>query len=332
MSWGAEGLFTALGTIGLDGARRQLDMALDAGINLVDTADIYSWGRSEEVLGEVLRDRRNQMIVATKARSPMHGDINGGGLSRHHLIAACDASLKRLGMDHIDLYQLHAPDGHTPIEETLDALDTLVQAGKVRYVGISNYAGWQAMKVLHTADRLRTTRPVAHQIHYSLLCRDAEWDLLPVAVDQGLGAIIWSPLSSGLLSGKYRRDMPEPEGTRASVWQIPPRPDKAVLDRVVDALADLASMRGASSAQVALAWTLRQPGVTSLIVGARTEQQLADNLAAADLELTADEACRLEVASRRPLPYPQWQHVGMASDRLGEAEAIPLRPYLTASI
>lgn len=327
MSWGANDYFSAIGTLGLDGARRQIDMALDAGVNLIDTADVYSAGQSEEVLGEVIAGRRERVLVATKVRAPMGAGPNDQGLSRQHIVEACEASLRRLRCDHIDLYQAHGPDSLTPIEETLEAFDTLVRAGKVRYVGLSNYAGWQLAKTVGKADAAGMARPISHQIYYSLLCRDAEWELLPAGVDQGVDAIIWSPLSSGLLSGKYRRGVAEPEGTRMEKWSVPPRPDTEHVHAVVDVLLAIAADRSVTPAQVALAWTLARPGVASLIVGARTEEQLAENLAAATLTLTTEEVARLEEVSRVPLPYPMWQHLGINRDRLSPAETTFLGPW-----
>src|ERR671922_2578532 len=212
MTFGGAGGFASVGSTDLEGARRQVDRCLEAGINLIDTADVYSDGLSEEILGQVLEGRRDDVLVATKARMPMGDGPNDAGLSRHHLIAECEASLRRLATDHIDLYQVHEWDGHTPLEETMEALDTLVRSGKVRYVGCSNYAGWQVMKALATADRHGYQRFASEQIYYSLQARDAEYELLPVALDQGLGILVWSPLAGGLLSGKYRRGQAGPRG------------------------------------------------------------------------------------------------------------------------
>jgi aryl-alcohol dehydrogenase-like predicted oxidoreductase len=330
MTFGGEGKFATVGATGLDEARRQVDMCLDAGINLIDTADVYSNGLSEEIVGEVLQDRRDEVLVATKARMVMSEDPNDGGLSRHHLVRSCEASLRRLRTDHIDLYQVHEWDGQTPLEETLGALDDLLHAGKVRYVGCSNYAGWQLMKALGTADRHGLTRFASQQIHYSLQAREAEYELLPIAVDQGVGILVWSPLGGGLLSGKYRRGVPAPEGSRhLTDWGEPPVRDQDALFDVVDALVDVAKGRGVTPAQVALAWLLERPGVATVIVGARTAEQLADNLGAADLSLSAEEQARLEQVSRPPLLYPYWHQASTATDRLGPADLALLAPYLS---
>jgi aryl-alcohol dehydrogenase-like predicted oxidoreductase len=329
MTFGGKGGFASVGSTGVDEARRQVDQCLDAGVNLIDTANVYSDGLSEEILGEVLEGRRDEVLVATKARMPMGDGPNDAGLSRHHLVAQCEASLRRLRTDHIDLYQVHEWDGQTPLSETLQALDDLVRAGKVRYVGCSNYAGWQLMKALGVAEREGLGRFCSQQIHYTLQAREAEYELLPIAIDQGLGVLVWSPLAGGLLSGKYRRGAPGPEGSRLlSGWDEPPVRDQDKLYDIVDVLVAVAAARGASPAQVALAWLLDRPAVTSVIVGARTSEQLTDNLGAASLSLTADELARLEQVSRPPLLYPYWHQAKTAADRLGPADLSLLGPYL----
>ena len=329
MTFGGKGGFASVGSTGVDEARRQVDQCLDAGVNLIDTADVYSDGLSEEILGEVLEGRRDEVLVATKARMPMGDGPNDAGLSRHHLVAQCEASLRRLRTDHIDLYQVHEWDGQTPLSETLQALDDLVRAGKVRYVGCSNYAGWQLMKALGVAERQGLGRFCSQQIHYTLQAREAEYELLPIAIDQGLGVLVWSPLAGGLLSGKYRRGAPGPEGSRLlSGWDEPPVRDQDKLYDIVDVLVEVAAARGASPAQVALAWLLERPAVTSVIVGARTSEQLTDNLGAAALSLTADELARLEQVSRPPLLYPYWHQAKTAADRLGPADLSLLGPHL----
>src|ERR1700676_3322925 len=214
MTFGGTGDFHTVGTTDVAEARRQIDMCLDAGVNMIDTADMYSNGLSEQIVGQVLAGRRDEVLVATKLRAPMGGGPNDAGLSRHHLISACEASLRRLQTDHIDLYQLHGWDGQTPLEETLDALETLVRSGKVRYVGCSNFSGWHIMKAMAIAERDRLPRFVCQQIYYSLQARDAEYELIPLSVDQGIGILVWSPLAGGLLSGKYRRGRTAPEGSR----------------------------------------------------------------------------------------------------------------------
>jgi len=331
MTFGGRGNFAAVGDTDAGGAARQIDMALDAGVNLVDTADVYSAGLSEEIIGEVLdaAGRRDRVLLATKARMPMGDGANDAGLSRHHLIAACEASLRRLRADHIDLYQVHEWDGLTPLEETLSALDDLVRAGKVRYVGCSNYTGWQLMKAVGISERHGFERFVSQQIHYSLQAREAEYEIVPAALDQGVGIMVWSPLSGGLLSGKYRRGDEGPEGARQLTdWNEPPVPNRDQLYDVVDVLVEIADGRGVSAAQVAIAWLLGRPGVSTVVIGARTDEQLADNLAAADLELSGEERARLDEVSAPPLIYPHWHQAKTARDRLGEPELTLLGPHL----
>ena len=329
MTFGGRDRFASVGSTDVEGATRQIDLCLDRGVNFIDTANVYSTGVSEEILGAALKGRRDRVLIATKARMPMGDGPNDAGLSRHHLIAECEASLRRLGTDHIDLYQVHEWDGQTPLEETLEALDTLVRSGKVRYVGASNYAGWQLMKALATSDRHGYQRFVTQQIYYSLQARDAEYELVPLAVEEGVGILAWSPLAGGLLSGKFRRGVEGPAGSRAlSDWGEPPVRDQEQLYDTIEALVEIGEGHGVSAAQVALAWLLGRPGVVSLIIGARTDEQLADNLAAADLVLTDEERARLEQVSRPPLIYPHWHQARTAADRLGAADRALLDPYL----
>ena len=329
MTFGGRGGFAQVGSTDVDQARRQVDMCLDAGINLIDTADVYSGGLAEDILGEVLRGRRDDVLVATKVRMTMGRGPNDAGLSKHHVITGCEASLRRLGTDHIDLYQVHEWDGQTPLEETLEALDLLVRSGKVRYVGASNYASWQLMKALGTSERLGLPRFVSQQIYYSLQGREAEYELIPLAVDQGLGVLVWSPLAGGLLSGKYRRGQQPPEGSRGLTdWNEPPVYDQEGLYDIIEVLVKIAEQRGVSAAQVALAYTLAKPAVTSLVIGARTDEQLADNLAAADLTLSDDERSQLDAASAPPLLYPYWHQAKTARDRLSPADLTLLSPHL----
>jgi aryl-alcohol dehydrogenase-like predicted oxidoreductase len=329
MTFGGRDKFADVGSTDVEGATRQVDMCLDAGINLIDTADVYSDGLSEEIVGRTLRGRRDRVLLATKARMPMGDGPNDAGLSRHHLIRSCEASLRRLGTDHIDLYQVHEWDGATPLEETLDALDHLVNSGKVRYIGCSNYAGWHVMKALGVSERRGLQRFVSQQIYYSLQARDAEYELVPVSLDQGLGILVWSPLAGGLLSGKYRRDQEGPEGSRQLTdWNEPPVRDQEALYDIVDALVEIADGHDVSPAQVALAWLLGRPGVASVIVGARTDEQLADNLGAADLVLGDEERSRLDELSAPPLLYPYWHQAKTANDRLGEADLTLLGAHL----
>ncbi len=331
MTFGGRGGFSQVGTTGIDEARQQVDMCLDAGVNLIDTADVYSGGVSEEIVGQAVKGRRDQVLLATKVRMPMGDGPNDAGLSRHHIIEGCEQSLRRLGTDHIDLYQVHEWDGQTPLEETLGALEHLVQSGKVRYLGASNYTAWQLMKALGTADRSGLPRFVSQQIYYSLQAREAEYELVPLAVDQGLGVLVWSPLAGGLLSGKYRRGHEAPAGSRhLTDWNEPPVYDQDRLYDTVEVLVEIGAEHGVSAAQVALAYLLGKPAVTSLVVGARTREQLADNLAAADLELTAQERERLDEISRPPLLYPYWHQAATAHDRLSPADLTLLGPHLSA--
>ena len=260
---------------------------------------------------------------------PMGDGPNDAGLSRHHLIRSCEASLRRLGTDYIDLYQVHEWDGVTPMEETLTALDDLQRAGKVRYVGCSNFSGWQLSKALGVSERRGLARYVSQQIFYSLQARDAEYELVPAGLDQGVGILVWSPLAGGLMSGKYRRGQEAPEGSRQLTdWNEPPVRDQEATYDVVEVLVEVAEAHGVSAAQVALAWLLQRPGVASVIVGARTDDQLADNLAAATLELTAEEIARLDEVSQPPLIYPHWHQAKTAADRLSPADRAWLTPYL----
>jgi aryl-alcohol dehydrogenase-like predicted oxidoreductase len=329
MTFAGQGNFAKVGDTDLAGAKRQIDMCLDAGVNMIDTADVYSTGGSEEIVGEALGAKRDDVILATKVRMTMGDAPNMEGLSRHHVISGCEASLRRLRTDHIDLYQVHEWDGLTPLEETLGALQYLVDTDKVRYVGVSNYAAWQLMKTLGVAERDHLPRFVSQQIYYSLQERSAEYELLALATDQGLGTLVWSPLAGGLLSGKYRRGQDAPEGSRHfGGWDEPPVYDEDKLYDTIDVLVEIADGHGVSAAQVALAWLLGRPTISSVIVGARTDEQLADNLAAADLQLTDAERDRLEEVSRPPLIYPYWHQRKTASARLSAADLTLLGPYL----
>ena len=329
MGFGGTGWASPVGQIHVEGARRQIAICREAGVNLFDTADVYSAGLSEEILGEALGKDRDDVLIATKVRGDMGPGPNDGGLSRHHVVRACEASLRRLNTDHIDLYQVHEWDGVTPLEETLTALDDLVRAGKVRYVGSSNYTGWQLMKSLWISDRDGLESFVSEQIYYSLQARDAENELVPIAIDQGLGILVWSPLAGGLLSGKYRRGQDAPEGTRRfEGWTEPPVNDEDRLYDTIDALVAIGEEHGVSAAQVALAYTLAKPAVTSVIVGARTEEQLRDNLAAAELTLSEDEFGRLDDVSRVPLLYPYWHQANTGVGRLGPADLSLLGQHL----
>ena len=316
MTFGGEGMFSMVGRTQEEEARRLIDLCLDAGVNLFDTADAYSNGRSEEILAHALGPKRKQVVIATKAWGRMGKGPNDLGASRLHLVQACEASLRRLSTDTIDLYQLHGFDALTPLDETLRALDDLVSAGKVRYIGCSNYAGWQLMKALAISDAAGYERYISHQLYYSLIGRDAENELLPLGLDQGVGALVWSPLAFGLLSGKFRRGQPDPAGARGTLAGAPGGGiARDRLDAATDALAAIADSRGVTMAQVALNYLLRKPGVTTLIVGARDEAQLTDNLGAAAWTLSDDELKSLDDASATNPPYPQWVQKGVFSER-----------------
>jgi aryl-alcohol dehydrogenase-like predicted oxidoreductase len=329
MTIGGGGKFAQVGDVGVADARRYVDLCLDAGVNLIDTADIYSTGACEEIIGEVLGGKRKDgVLIATKARFSMGPGPNDGGLSRHHLISACEASLKRLKTDVIDLYQVHEWDGQTPLEETMEALDTLVRQGKVRYIGCSNYSGWHIMKALGISALEHRQRFVSQQIHYTLEAREAEYELVPISIDQDLGILVWSPLAGGLLSGKHRRGQ-SPEGTRQLAgWNEPPIRDEERLWKIVDMLVAIAAERNVSPAQVALAWLIGRDAVTSVIIGGRTEEQFRDNLAAAGLKLTDEERELLDAVSLPPVIYPYWHQLWTAKDRLGKADLSLLGPHI----
>jgi len=326
MTFGGRGKFALVGGTDAKAAAHQLDMVLDAGVNLIDTADVYSDGLAEEVLGEALAGRRDRLLIASKARFPMGEGTNDAGLSRHHLIRACEASLRRLRIDHIDLYQVHSWDGQTPLEETARALDELVRSGKVRYIGASNHTGWQLLKALGVQRLLGVHPYVSEQIYYSLQERSVEYELIPAAIDQGLGVLVWSPLAGGLLSGKYRRALPPPEGARQITdWGEPPVHDQEKLYDTVEVIVEIAEAHGSSPSQVAIAWLLGRPAVSSVIIGARTDEQLADNLGAAALELDDAERRRLDEVSAPRIIYPYWHQRATTSDRFGAADATLLR-------
>jgi aryl-alcohol dehydrogenase-like predicted oxidoreductase len=329
MGFGGTGWATPVGTIDVEGAREEIAVAREAGVNLIDTADVYSAGLSEEILGKALGAGRQDWLIATKVRMPMGDGANDAGLSRHHVIRGAEASLRRLGTDYIDLFQVHEWDGHTPVEETLTALDDLVRSGKVRYVGCSNYAAWQMMKALGTSDARHLERFASTQVYYSLQNRDIEAEIVPACLDQGVGILVWSPLAGGLLSGKYRRGVAAPAGSRhLSEWDEPPVNDEDKLYDTIELAVKIGESHGVSAAQVALAYLAQKPGVTSLVVGARTPEQLRDSLAAADLELTADEVGALDDVSGEPLRYPFWHQAKTSADRLGPADLSQIARHL----
>lgn len=314
-TFGGEGeFFKAWGATDVAEARRLVDVCLEAGANMFDSADIYSKGASESILGEALKGRaRDQLIISTKATFRFGDGENEVGSSRFHLLRSVDASLKRLGTDYIDLFQLHGYDARTPAEEVLSTLDGLVRAGKIRYIGVSNFSGWHLMKGLALSERHGWSRYVAHQAYYSLVGRDYEWELMPLGLEQGVGAVVWSPLGWGRLTGKIRRGQPLPAGSRLNSQVATdggPQVDQEYLYGVVDALDAVAKETGKSVPQVALNWVLQRPTVSSVIVGARNEEQLRQNLGAVGWNLTPDQVARLDAASARPKPYPYWHQAG----------------------
>lgn len=316
MTFGGQGRFGHMGNLGVDDATKMVDAGLDAGVNLYDTADMYSQGLSEEILGKALGSRRDDVLVATKFNQRMGPGPNDVGQSRHHIMRACEASLRRLGTDHIDLYQVHNVDELTPVDEALRALDDLVRAGKVRYIGCSNFSAWHLMKSLATSERRGWERYISLQAYYSLVARELEHELVPASLDQGLGIMVWSPLAAGFLSGKERRGHNVPEGTRRAALG-----DTGTIDReqgyeIIDTLDEIAKQRGVTVPQVAINWLLRRPGVSTVIVGARKMEQLQDNLAAAEWELSDEEVARLDDVSSRPLPYPYWHQRKFSAERL----------------
>ena len=310
---GSNEFFQAWGSTQSDEATRLVDICLDAGLTMFDSADIYSDGLSEKVLGHAIKGRRDKVIVSTKATFRSGPGPNDVGSSRFHIIQAVEASLRRIGTDYIDLFQLHGFDAKTPVEETLGALDDLVRAGKIRYIGCSNFSGWHLMKSLAVSDRYGLSRYVAHQAYYSLVGRDYEQELMPLGVDQGVGAVVWSPLGWGRLTGKIRRGQPLPETSRLhkTADMGPQIPDDYLYD-VIDALFAVADEVGKTVPQVALNWLLQRPTVSNVIIGARNEEQLRQNLGAVGWNLTADQVARLDRVSHRPAPYPYWHQAGFA--------------------
>jgi aryl-alcohol dehydrogenase-like predicted oxidoreductase len=304
---GSNEFFQAWGASDVAEATRLVDICLEAGVNMFDTADVYSKGLSEEILGKAIAGRRPQTIIATKGSFRMGPGPNELGNSRHHLINACEASLRRLGTDYIDLYQMHGFDALSPVEETLGALETLVQSGKVRYIGCSNFSGWHLMKSLAASDRRGWPRYVSHQAYYSLVGRDYEWELMPLADDQGVGTVVWSPLGWGRLTGKIRRNQPLPAVSRLPrTAAFGPQVADDHLYRVVDALDEVAQETGKTVPQIALNWLTSRPTIASVIIGARNEEQLRQNLGAVGWSLTPEQIAKLDGASAVALPYPYW--------------------------
>jgi aryl-alcohol dehydrogenase-like predicted oxidoreductase len=317
MTFGGKGFWEVIGKLGAAEVERMLGSALDAGVNFIDTADVYSEGESETLVGAALAklDRpRDQVVVATKVRGRTGPGPNQIGLSRGHIFAAIDASLRRLRLDHVDLYQIHGFDRDTPIEEIMRALDDVVRSGRVRYLGFCNLAAWHAMKALAYADAQGLSRFVSAQVYYSIAGRDIEREIVPLAQDQGLAVLPWSPLAGGLLTGKFEADKSGPAGARRSSFDFPPV-DRTRLPGVLEALREVATACGTSVARVALAWQLTRPFVTSVIIGAKTPEQLADNLAAGELELSPEQVARLDAASALPAEYPGWMLEFQQRDR-----------------
>lgn len=308
MTVGGRDRFGKMGNLGVAETADILSRCLEAGLTTIDTADMYSVGAAEEILGEALQGRRHQFTIATKAFNRMGPGPHDVGLSRQHLMQACEASLKRLRTDHIDLYICHHADQFVPVEETMRAYDDLVRQGKVRYVGCSNHSAWHVMKALGVSERCGLVRYVCQQVNYSLVARDIEHEIVPMGLDQGVGVMAWSPLQAGLLSGKFRRGV-RPDVSRLNELDAPGTIDYERLYRIVDVLDAIAADRGVTPAQVALNWVLNKPGVDTVIIGARHAQQLEDNLAAASWRLAAEEMARLDEVSNLPEPYPNWhQH------------------------
>lgn len=306
---GSNEFFKAWGSTQVEEATRMVNLCLDAGVNLFDTANVYSSGASEEILGKALKGLRDKVLVSTKATFPAGDGINDYGSSRIHLIKACEDSLKRLGTDHIDIYHMHGFDGNTPFEETLKALDNLVESGKVRYIACSNFSGWHLMKSLSVSERHGWSKYIAHQVYYSLLDRDFEWELMPLGIEENIGSMIWSPLSSGKLTGKYRRDQPYPTDGRVAQGGSPVigvSADDERLYNIVDVLDELVEETGKTAAQISLNWVLQRPTVANIIIGARNEEQLTQNLGAVGWNLSTDQVKRLDKASDLRPSYPYW--------------------------
>jgi aryl-alcohol dehydrogenase-like predicted oxidoreductase len=312
---GTNEFFKAWGASDVQEATRLVDICLEAGMNMFDSADVYSSGAAEQILGEAIKGRRDKVLISTKATFTFGPGPNDVGSSRFHLIEAVEGSLKRLGTDYIDLFQLHAFDAMTPIEETLNTLDDLVRAGKIRYVGCSNFSGWHLMKSLGISEKYNLPRYVAHQAYYSLVGRDFEWELMPLGIDQKVGTVVWSPLGWGRLTGKIRRNQPIPEGSRmsnASAVSAGPEVPEQHLYTVVDALDEVAAETGKTVPQIALNWLLQRPTVSTVIVGARNEEQLRQNLGAVGWNLTKEQVGKLDKASKTPLAYPYWHQDGFS--------------------
>lgn len=323
-TFGGKGeFFSAWGNTDVAEARKLVDICLDAGVNMFDSADIYSRGAAESILGEAIKGRRDKVLISTKATFRFDDEPNNVGSSRYHLINTVDAALKRLGTDYIDLFQLHGFDAMTPVEETLSVLDDLVRAGKIRYLGVSNFSGWHLMKSLAVADRYGYSRYVANQAYYSLVGRDYEWELMPLGLDQGVGAVVWSPLGWGRLTGKIRRGQPLPTTSRLhKTADMGPQIEDEYLYRVVDALDEVAKDTGKSIPQIALNWLLQRPTVSTVVIGARNEEQLRQNLDAVGWHLSPEHVAKLDQASEVTPAYPYWHQRGF-----GERNPAPVPVY-----
>lgn len=319
-TFGGKGkFFEGFGSSDAAEATRIVDVALEGGVTMFDSADVYSGGAAEEILGAAIKGRRDKVLISTKATFTFGPGPNDVGSSRFHLINAVEGSLRRLGTDYIDLFQLHAFDAMTPVEERMNTLDDLVRAGKLRYIGCSNYSGWHLMKSLAFSDRHNLARFVAHQAYYSLVGRDYEWELMPLAIDQKVGTVVWSPLGWGRLTGKIRRGQPMPENSRVNnpvTMEGGPKVEDEHLFRVVDALEQVANEIGKSIPQVALNWLLQRPTVATVIIGARNEEQLKQNLGALGWHLTHEQVARLDQASAQPMAYPYWHQNGFSRNPL----------------
>jgi len=318
MTFGGEGYWKAIGSLGQDTVNKLVSRAIDGGINFIDTANIYSYGEAERLLGKALgQHQRDKLIIATKVRGRMSDDVNDVGITRHHIMNSVEESLKRLGTDYIDLYQIHGYDPVTPLEETMRALDDLVRSGKVRYIGASNLAAWQLVKALGISARDGLSRFESIQSYYTVAGRELEREIIPAVKDHGLGILVWSPLAGGLLTGKYRRDKESPADARRTSFDFPPV-DKERVYTLVDIMDDIASAHGASVAQIALAWLLHQDAVTSVIIGAKRMDQLEDNLKSATVRLSDEELARLDQASALAPEYPGWMLERQGADRVPE--------------
>jgi len=306
---GSNEFFKAWGSTQVEEATRLVNLCLDAGVNLFDTANVYSRGLSEEILGRALTGLRNKVLISTKVSFPMTGEVNDFGSSRLNLIKCCEDSLRRLGTDHIDIYHMHGFDANTPVEETLKTLDQLIQSGKVRYIACSNFSGWHLMKSLSVSERYGWSKYIAHQTYYSLLNRDFEWELMPLGIDQHVGTIVWSPLASGKLTGKYRRNQPAPKDARVSQGGSPvvnTSADDERLHDIIEVLDDLQNETGKTISQISLNWLLQRPTVSNIIIGARNEEQLKQNLDAVGWNLTREQVMKLDQVSEILPPYPYW--------------------------